>query len=106
MRTNVQISTIVEEALDLLSEVGVPHTLIVNGTLEVHIPITGEVIGRVKTTDAADAKQAITTAHEVFLEWRKLSAPHRGELVRLLGEELQREKSALGRFVTIEASKI
>src|SRR3954453_14950619 len=106
MRTNVQTPTIAEEALDLLSEVGVPHTLIADGTLEVHTPITGEVIGRVKTTDAADAKQAITTAHEAFLEWRKLPAPHRGELVRLMGEELQREKSVLGRLVTIEAGKI
>src|SRR4051794_26702530 len=106
MRTNVQTPTIAEEALDLLSEIGVPHRLIANGTLEVHTPITGEVIGRVKTTDAADAKQAITTAHEAFLEWRKLPAPHRGDLVRLLGEELQREKSALGRLLTIEAGKI
>ena len=47
-----------------------------------------------------------TIAHEAFLEWRKLPAPRRGELVRLLGEELRREKTALGRLVTIETGKI
>ena len=35
-----------------------------------------------------------------------MPAPRRGELVRLLGEELRREKEALGALVTLEAGKI
>ena len=34
------------------------------------------------------------------------TAPSRGELVRLLGDELRREKEALGALVTLEVGKI
>jgi aldehyde dehydrogenase (NAD+) len=106
MTTNVQTLTVAEEVVDILSEIGVPRKLFADGALEVRTPISGEVIGRVKTNDTKATEQAIATAHEAFLEWRKLPAPRRGELVRLLGEELCREKTALGRLVTIETGKI
>src|ERR1700693_5270178 len=106
MTTNVQSATLAEEAAELLSEIGVSSQLFADGALEVRTPISGEVIGRVKTNDAAEAEQAIAVAHDAFLEWRKLPAPRRGELVRLLGEELRREKTGLGRLVTIETGKI
>ena len=35
-----------------------------------------------------------------------MPAPRRGELVRLLGEELRKSKAALGRLVSIEVGKI
>ena len=38
--------------------------------------------------------------------WRTVPAPRRGELVRLLGEELRAAKADLGRLVTLEAGKI
>jgi aldehyde dehydrogenase (NAD+) len=38
--------------------------------------------------------------------WRDVPPPKRGELVRLLGEELRANKAALGRLVTIETGKI
>jgi acyl-CoA reductase-like NAD-dependent aldehyde dehydrogenase len=41
-----------------------------------------------------------------FLEWRLVPAPKRGELVRLLGEELRANKRALSRLVSIEVGKI
>ena len=41
-----------------------------------------------------------------FDAWRDVPAPRRGELVRLLGEELRSEKDALGALVTLEAGKI
>ena len=103
---NVQSPTVAEEAIDILSEIGVPRKLFADGTLEVRTPISGEVIGRVKASDRETTEQSITTAHDAFLEWRTLPAPRRGELVRLLGEELRREKTALGRLVTIETGKI
>ena len=48
----------------------------------------------------------IEAAHAAFLAWRKVPAPRRGELVRLLGEELRAAKADLGRLVTLEAGKI
>ena len=53
-----------------------------------------------------DAAQAIEGADQAFREWRKVPAPKRGELVRLLGEELRAAKTKLGRLVTMEAGKI
>jgi aldehyde dehydrogenase (NAD+) len=106
MTTNVQTPTVAEEAVELLSEIGVPRKLFEGGALEVRTPISGEVIGRVNISNAAATEQAISSAREAFLEWRKVPAPRRGELVRLLGEEVRREKTALGRLVTLEAGKI
>src|SRR5207249_4332230 len=59
---------------------------------------------RSHTADQAEA--AIARSSEAFLAWRELPAPRRGELVRLLGEELRHEKEALGALVTLEAGKI
>jgi aldehyde dehydrogenase (NAD+) len=64
------------------------------------------VIARVKEADAAGAKAAIAASNESFRAWRKLPAPRRGELVRVLREELRSAKTALGRLVTIETGKI
>ncbi|MBV8552484.1 MAG: aldehyde dehydrogenase family protein [Acidobacteriaceae bacterium] len=100
------VAPVTEEAASLLTELGVPRDSFVGGALEVRSPINGEAIGRVWTTDAGGANAAIQSAHEAFLYWRKLPAPQRGELVRLLGEELRAGKTALGRLVTIEAGKI
>jgi L-aminoadipate-semialdehyde dehydrogenase len=106
MTTNVQTPKVAEEALELLSEIGVPRKLFEGGSLEVRTPISGDVIGRVNISNPAATEQAIASAHDAFLEWRKMPAPRRGELVRLLGEEVRREKTALGRLVTLEAGKI
>jgi aldehyde dehydrogenase (NAD+) len=106
MTTNVQTPAVADEAVELLSQIGVPRTLFEDGALEVRTPISGEVIGRVNTSKAATTEEAIASAHGAFLEWRKIPAPRRGELVRLLGEELRREKTALGRLVTLETGKI
>ena len=54
----------------------------------------------------ADAKAAVGRAHAAFLKWRSIPAPRRGELVRLLGEELRAAKAELGRLVTIEVGKV
>jgi aldehyde dehydrogenase (NAD+) len=56
------------------------------------------------STDAASA--AIGKAHDAFLAWRRVPPPSRGELVRLLGEELRAAKADLGALVTLETGKI
>jgi aldehyde dehydrogenase (NAD+) len=60
----------------------------------------------VAITSREDAEAKIAAARAAFLTWRSVPAPRRGELVRLLGEELRAELPALGRLVTIEAGKI
>ena len=49
---------------------------------------------------------AVGAAHRAFAAWREVPAPRRGELVRLLGEELRTARADLARLVTIEAGKI
>jgi aldehyde dehydrogenase (NAD+) len=76
------------------------------GDLAVHSPIDGEEIARLRTDDPASIDAKIGDAAEAFGAWRDTPAPKRGELVRLLGEELRAHKDALGRLVTMETGKI
>jgi len=98
--------TIQSEVQTLLTQLGVPASAYTNGNLTARTPLTGEVIAQLPTISAADATQAIAQAHNAFLEWRTVPAPRRGELVRLLGEELRAEIDPLGRLVTIESGKL
>jgi aldehyde dehydrogenase (NAD+) len=95
--------TIKQEVADILAHLGVPTT---TGNLTVRTPITGEVIAQIPTITAEDARKAIAQAHIAYLDWRTVPAPKRGELIRLLGEELRAEIDSLGRLVTIETGKL
>ena len=77
-----------------------------SGSHVVHSPIDGAEIGRVAFDDAAAIGAKIEAGVAAFQAWREVPAPRRGELVRLLGEELRANKEALGRLVTIENGKI
>ena len=74
--------------------------------MTVTTPIDGSEIGRVGADVDADVEAKISAAQKAFLEWRSVPAPRRGELVRLLGEELRTHKDDLGKLVTIECGKI
>ncbi len=93
-------------ALDMLERLGVDPALVTDGDLVVRTPITGEEIGRVSRTSEAETAAAVGRSVAAFPVWREVPAPRRGELVRLLGEELRREKEALGALVTLEVGKI
>jgi aldehyde dehydrogenase (NAD+) len=76
------------------------------GTLVSTSPIDGAEIGRVVCADDAAYNQVVRDAHEVFLEWRKVPAPERGDLVRKIGNALRDSKQALGKLVSLEMGKI
>lgn len=94
------------ETAAILAKLGVDASAHTGGTLAVRSPITGTEIGRLPEISAADTTKAIDAAHQAFLEWRQVPAPKRGELIRLLGEELRAAKADLGRLVSIEVGKI
>ncbi|SNX72489.1 aldehyde dehydrogenase (NAD+) [Cereibacter ovatus] len=79
---------------------------VTGGPLAVHSPIDGARIASVAVTDPADMPAVIARAQAAFRLWREVPAPRRGELVRLLGEELRAAKADLGALVTLEAGKI
>jgi aldehyde dehydrogenase (NAD+) len=87
-------------ALDLGADAQVP------GGAEARTPITGEAIGTVAFHSPAEVEAGLAQAHQAFLAWRSVPAPRRGELVRLLGEELRAAKDELGALVTLEMGKI
>jgi aldehyde dehydrogenase (NAD+) len=102
---NAPFPNLAGDTAGLLSRLGVPESLWIGGGRPVRTPITGEIIAEVHDVDAAQARAAIAAAHEAFLAWRAVPAPRRGELVRLLGEELRAAKADLARLVTLEAGK-
>ncbi|MFN4225397.1 MAG: aldehyde dehydrogenase family protein [Hyphomonas sp.] len=75
-------------------------------TLECRTPVTGEQIACLPATTAAETEDTLAAAAEAFRLWRDVPAPRRGELVRLLGEELRAAREDLATLVTLEAGKI
>jgi aldehyde dehydrogenase (NAD+) len=97
---------VVKETWDLLSKLGVPQSAYRTGDMPAFSPVTGDRIADVTAASAVDASAAIDEADAAFRQWRLVPAPKRGELVRLLGEELRAHKAELGWLVSIEAGKI
>jgi len=96
-----------DPAIDrLLAELGLVLEEPSGGTLTVRTPIDGGEIARVAVSEPAEVEAAVAGAEAAFLAWRSVPGPRRGELIRLLGEELRAHKQALGRLVTIETGKI
>jgi aldehyde dehydrogenase (NAD+) len=91
-----------DEARGILAKLGVE----IIGQMESQSPIDGSVIGKVVEATAVDVTAACARAQVAFLKWRTVPAPRRGELVRLIGEELRAAKEPLARLVTLEAGKI
>ncbi|WP_419555660.1 aldehyde dehydrogenase family protein [Ruegeria lacuscaerulensis] len=76
------------------------------GSLAVHSPIDGSLLAEVHETPAGDMETVFANAKTAFKAWRTVPAPRRGELIRLLGEELRAAKDDLGALVSWEAGKI
>jgi aldehyde dehydrogenase (NAD+) len=89
-----------------LARLGVSADLFNNGTLLARSPVSGEIVGRLRECSPREASEQIEKAHQAFLAWRTVSAPQRGELIRLFGNELREAREDLGRLVTLEAGKI
>jgi aldehyde dehydrogenase (NAD+) len=106
MSANFKTLSLAAETAGILDALGVNADRFNGGTLISHSPINGEVIGQVHEIDAEVAKALINKADEAFKAWRLVPGPKRGELVRLLGEELRTHKNELGKLVSIEAGKI
>ena len=93
-------------AAAILDACGLSPATLTGGTLAVHSPIDGAEIARLAETPLSDLSAIIARAQSAFADWRHVPAPRRGELVRLLGEELRAAKAELGALVTLEAGKI
>jgi len=68
-------------------------------------PVDGKLIASVTGADKKSYEAVIAKAEAAFAEWRSWPAPKRGEIVRQVGEELRRNKEALGKLVSYEMGK-
>ncbi len=73
---------------DVLERAGLTAAELRGGSLTVRSPIDGAEIARIEIRLTA-MPAVIDRARNAFRAWREVPAPRRGELVRLLGEELR-----------------
>ncbi len=74
--------------------------------LDVFTPVDGTKIASVQQVTEEEFDVIVEKAHEAFLEWRKVPAPVRGEVIRQLGNALREKKDDLGALVSLEMGKI
>ncbi|MCA1337826.1 aldehyde dehydrogenase family protein [Pseudooceanicola marinus] len=91
---------------ETLAAAGLSETDLIGGSLTVRSPLDGAEVAQLAETPLAEMPAVIARAQGAFAAWRQVPAPRRGELVRLLGEELRAAKAELGAVVTLEAGKI
>jgi aldehyde dehydrogenase (NAD+) len=68
-------------------------------------PVDAKEIGTVQTTTKEAYEKIIATAEHALVEWRKMPAPKRGEIVRQIGDALREKKEPLGQLVSYEMGK-
>lgn len=73
--------------------------------IESFSPVDGKRIGIVESADKKSYDAVVAKAVEAFKVWRMKPAPARGEIVRQIGEELRKNKQALGQLVSYEMGK-
>jgi aldehyde dehydrogenase (NAD+) len=67
--------------------------------------VDGKKIGDVNSATQKEYDALVNKAQQAFLNWRKVPAPQRGEIVRQMGEAFRKNKSALGELVSYEMGK-
>ena len=76
------------------------------GKIDSYNPATGELIASVHQCSTDDYESVVQQSLEAYKEWRKVPAPERGQLVRLMGNALRDYKDPLGSLVSLEMGKI
>jgi len=69
-------------------------------------PADGHLIAQIRQATLDDYKEVVEKAKSAFVEWRRVPAPARGEIVRQIGLELRKYKEPLGKLVSYEMGKI
>ncbi len=68
--------------------------------IDSYSPADGKFIGSVYATDQKGFDAVMKQANAAFKVWRQWPAPKRGEVVRQIGDQLRRQKEALGHWVS------
>lgn len=73
--------------------------------IESYSPVDGKLIASVGSCSTDDYNAVVEQSQKAFVEWRKWTAPKRGEVVRQIGDALREKKDALGKLVSYEMGK-
>src|SRR5882724_9617886 len=74
-------------------------------TFTVDNPANGSLIATLPDCGAAEAKAAISAAHEAFLSWRKLLAKERADFLKAWYAVLKKNQEDLARLISLEQGK-
>ncbi|MFZ5570140.1 MAG: aldehyde dehydrogenase family protein [Thermodesulfobacteriota bacterium] len=69
-------------------------------------PIHGKTVGEIRCAGKKEYERVIRQAVSGFMEWRRIPAPKRGEVVRQIAQALREHKRELGALVSLEVGKI
>lgn len=75
------------------------------GSYDSFSPVDGKLIGKVWKATHSEYDTVVKTAEAAFLEWRKVPAPRRGDIVRQIGNRIREMKDPLGKLVSYEMGK-
>jgi len=73
--------------------------------IDSYSPVNGSLLGEIQTGNKNDYDKLINEAESAFKSFRKITAPERGNLVRLLGNKIRENKAELGELVSWEMGK-
>ncbi len=76
-----------------------------NFIINSYSPIDSSLIGSVTETNQRDYEKIISVAKKAFIDFRKIPAPKRGELVRQIGNAFREKKESLAKLVSLEMGK-
>ena len=69
-------------------------------------PTNDETFGSFSSATPDDLKNHINESYDAFLQWRKVPAPKRGELIRLMGNVFREHKQDFAEIIMLEVGKI
>ena len=77
-----------------------------DGNVEIMNPSTNKILAKITEGTVEDMKRTVAKAHEAYLEFRSVPAPHRGLLVKDIRDELVKHKGELALIISMEMGKI
>ncbi len=69
-------------------------------------PVDGSTIAQIGNASLKNYEYIIAVAQNAFSKWRNVPAPHRGEIIRQIGNSVREAKEDLGKLISWEMGKI
>lgn len=104
--TSHTISPLSKRAAATFDQLGLSLGDRIGADLPVFSPIDGSALATLRMDAPGDVDAMVANARTAFAAWKRVPAPHRGELVRRYGALVREHKEALSLLLSIENGKI